>query len=73
MMAPGVPAERVAALRKAFLATMQDKELLADAQRIGIAIDPITGEELQSLAEQVFATPRAMVEKTKQALQYTAP
>jgi tripartite-type tricarboxylate transporter receptor subunit TctC len=73
MMAPGVPTERVAALRKAFLATMRDKELLADAQRIGIAIDPITGEELQSLAEQVFATPRAMVEKTKQALQYNAP
>ena len=73
MMAPGVPAERVAALRKAFLATMQDKELLADTQRIGLAIDPISGEELQTLAANIFATPAPFVEKVKEALIYRAP
>jgi hypothetical protein len=73
MMAPGVPADRVAALRKAFLETMRDQVLLADAQRIGLAIDPISGEDLQTLATSIFATPADFVEKTKQALTYKAP
>jgi tripartite-type tricarboxylate transporter receptor subunit TctC len=73
MMAPGVPADRTAALRKAFLDTMRDPELLGDAQRIGLAIDPISGEDLQALAAKLFATPADFVERTKQALVYKAP
>lgn len=73
MLAPGVPADRVAALRKAFLETMRDHDLLADAQRIGLAIDPISGEDLQALATNIFATPADFVERTKQALTYRAP
>jgi len=73
MMAPGVPQERVAALRKAFMATMRDEELLAEARRIGVVIDPISGEELQALAEKIFATPAAVVERAKQAMEYKAP
>jgi tripartite-type tricarboxylate transporter receptor subunit TctC len=73
MMAPDVPGERVAALRKAFMATMRDQDLLAEAQRIGVVIDPISGEALQALAEKVFATPPAVVERAKQAMEYRAP
>jgi hypothetical protein len=73
MLSPGVPEERVATLRRAFLETMRDPVLLADAERIGLAIDPISGEELQRLAANIFATPRDLVEKTKQALSYRAP
>lgn len=73
VMAPGVPPERVAALRKAFLEAMRDPDLLREAERIGIAIDPISGEELQDLAGKVFATSHDFVEKTKQALNYKAP
>jgi tripartite-type tricarboxylate transporter receptor subunit TctC len=73
LMAPDVPADRIAALRKAFMETMQDKELLADAQRIGLAIDPISGEDLQKLAADIFATPAPFVEKVKDALIYRAP
>jgi tripartite-type tricarboxylate transporter receptor subunit TctC len=73
MLAPGVPEDRVAALRKAFLDTMRDPELLAEATRIGLAIDPISGEELQALAARMFATPAAFVEKTRQAMEYKAP
>jgi tripartite-type tricarboxylate transporter receptor subunit TctC len=72
MVAPGVPAERVAALRRAFMETMRDDELLAEARRIGIVIDPISGEELQALAEGIFATPLAVVERVKQAVIYKA-
>ncbi len=73
MLSPGVPADRVAALRKAFMETMRDQELLVEAQRIGLVIDPISGEELQALAEKLFATPVAIVEQAKQALTYKAP
>ena len=73
MMSPGVPAERVAALREAFMQTMRDEDLLAEAKRIGVVIDPISGEELQALAEKIFATPAAVVERAKQAMEYKAP
>src|SRR6266516_6592311 len=73
MMPPGVPAERVAALRTAFMQAMRDQNLLAEAQRIGVVIDPISGEELQVLAEKIFATPPDVVERAKQAMEYKAP
>ena len=73
MMAPGVPDDRVAALRKAFMEAMADKDLLAEAQRIGLAIDPISGSDLQTLAASIFATPLPFVEKVKDALVYRAP
>jgi tripartite-type tricarboxylate transporter receptor subunit TctC len=73
VMAPGLPAERVAALRRAFMEAMRDPELLADARKLGVDIDPISGEELQGLAEKIFATPVAVVEQVKQALEYKAP
>ena len=53
--------------------TMRDQELLADARKLGIDIDPISGEELQALAEKIFATPAAVVEQVKQALEYRTP
>ena len=73
LLAPDIPADRVAALRKAFMETMKDNELLAEAQRIGLAIDPISGPDLQELAAKIFATPTDFVEKTKNALVYRAP
>jgi tripartite-type tricarboxylate transporter receptor subunit TctC len=73
MMAPGVPVDRVLALRAAFMKTMRDPELLGEAHRLGIEIDPISGEELQALAERLFSTPPAVVERAKQALEYRAP
>jgi hypothetical protein len=73
MLPPGVPMERVTALRRAFLDTMRDDELLAEARKIGIVIDPISGEELQALAENIYATPAAIVEQVKQAVLYKAP
>jgi hypothetical protein len=73
MMPPGMPAERVAALRAAFTETMRDSELLSEARKIGLDIDPIAGEELQVLAEKIYATPADIVARARQALLYTAP
>ena len=73
MAAPSVPPERIAALRNAFMQTMRDEALLAEAQKTGVEIDPISGEELQALAEKIFATPAEVVERAKHALEYRAP
>ena len=73
MMPPGVPAERVALLRKAFLEALRDKELVAEAHKIGLDLEPISGEELQALAENIYATPADVVEQARQAVIYKAP
>src|SRR5260221_14414618 len=44
MMSPGVPAERAAALRDAFMKTMGQEELLAVARRSGVGVHPLQGE-----------------------------
>ncbi len=46
---PGVPAERVAALRKAFDETLQDKDYLAEAERMNLEITPVSGERIDTL------------------------
>jgi tripartite-type tricarboxylate transporter receptor subunit TctC len=53
---PGVPAERVAALRKAFDETLQDEEFLAEAERLNLEITPVSGERIQSLLEDIYRT-----------------
>ena len=70
VVAPGVPAERVEALRKAFMAAMTDPDLVAEAKRINLDIAPIPGEELQTLIARLYATPQEVVDKAKAALVY---
>jgi tripartite-type tricarboxylate transporter receptor subunit TctC len=66
-VAEGVPAERVNALRRAFDETMKDKELLADAQKQDLEINPSTGEEMQEILARVYATPKKLVAKPAEA------
>jgi tripartite-type tricarboxylate transporter receptor subunit TctC len=62
---PDVPAERVAALRQAFDATMKDKDFLADASRTAIDIDPIDGTAVEQVLARIYATPKAVIERVK--------
>jgi tripartite-type tricarboxylate transporter receptor subunit TctC len=55
MAPPGVPADRVAALRKAFMETMKDTDFLAEAQKGQLEITPVSGEELQALVAKGYA------------------
>jgi tripartite-type tricarboxylate transporter receptor subunit TctC len=66
---PGVPDERVQALRRAFDATMKDPEFLADAKKLSLEIDPITGEEAQKLIARVLATPEPIAARVRKALE----
>jgi hypothetical protein len=69
VLPPGVPNDRLVAFRKAFMETMRDKEFLADAAKRRFDIDPVSGEAIQKLVQEIYATPRAIVEKTKRLLQ----
>jgi len=65
---PGVPAVRVNALRQAFAATVKDAAFLADAARAKIDIDPLDGEAVQTLVEEVAKTPADVVARVRAAL-----
>ncbi len=69
VVAPEVPADRVEALRKAFKETLADPELLADAKRANLEVDPVSAEEVQRLIAKVFAAPRELTQKIKKAIQ----
>jgi tripartite-type tricarboxylate transporter receptor subunit TctC len=64
---PGVPADRLTALRRAFDDTMKDPELLADAQRINVGVSPLAGEDLQRLVADVSELPPALLDKVRAA------
>jgi tripartite-type tricarboxylate transporter receptor subunit TctC len=65
---PGVPADRVEALRKAFMDTMKDKEFLAEADKAQLEITPIDGAALQKLVAEVYQTPPAIALKAAELL-----
>jgi tripartite-type tricarboxylate transporter receptor subunit TctC len=73
VLPPGVPAERVAALRKAFSAALQDKALAAEVARMKLDVDPMSGDELESLVTRLYALPPAVIQRAKQALVYKPP
>lgn len=60
---PGVPADRLAALRTAFAAMLADETFLATAKKRGMTIDPGTGEELDAITQQTLKLPSAVVAK----------
>ena len=60
MAPPGVPADRVQALRKAFDDAMQDPVVLADAEKQRRSIRPVRGEELQKIVTEVLAAPQSV-------------
>jgi tripartite-type tricarboxylate transporter receptor subunit TctC len=62
---PNVPPDRVKILRDAFLKTMKDSELLAEAKRKNFDITPSTGEELATLAKQVMAQTPEVIARVK--------
>jgi tripartite-type tricarboxylate transporter receptor subunit TctC len=66
---PGVPAERVAILRKAFEDLMVDPEFLKEAAASEIDISPVSGDRVQALVEDLIHTPADIVARAKLAMQ----
>lgn len=65
---PGVPAERVKALRAAFDAMIRDPAFLAAAEKEHFDINPISGEEMQRIVEQIVATPKPIADRLQQII-----
>ena len=63
---PGVAAERVAILRAAFEATLKDPAFLADAAKLQMEIDPLTGAQIEALLKTAYSTPRPIVQRAAQ-------
>lgn len=65
---PALPAERLIALRRAFDATMKNKEFLADAERAKLDILPVDGETVADMVAGLAATPPDVVARVRKIL-----
>lgn len=69
-VAPGVPKDRVAALRAAYATAMKDPEFIAETQKTGMVIRVQPGETLDSLVRQVTQAPKTVLDRTAQILKW---
>jgi tripartite-type tricarboxylate transporter receptor subunit TctC len=68
MAPPGTPEERVQILRKAFMATITDPELMAEAKKANLDINPLDGAELEQNVREIFKVEPPLVAKLKEIL-----
>ncbi len=67
LVPPGVPAERVVALRKAFAATMADPDFLAEGETMGLGVNaPRTGQQMQEIMERAYRSPPRVIDRLRQ-------
>ncbi len=68
VLPPGVPRDRIEALRKAFDETMKDPDFLADAKLQKAEIDPVSGEAINALLDRVYAAPPDVVARIRELI-----
>jgi tripartite-type tricarboxylate transporter receptor subunit TctC len=68
MVTPGTPPERVKMLREAYAKSMKDPELIAEAKKGRMDMDPSSGEELQALMQEIMDQPPDVIERMKKIL-----
>ena len=68
---PGTPAERVAALRKAFSAAMRDPGFIAEAHKQNIEIKEISGERVTEVLRRAYAMPPEVIKAANEAMSLT--
>jgi tripartite-type tricarboxylate transporter receptor subunit TctC len=65
---PGVPADRVRTLRNGLMKALKDPEFIAEAQKRGWEVEPVSGQELESIAKKVVVQPPEVIERMKKIL-----
>ena len=70
VMPPDVPADRLAAIRKAFMATARDPKFVAQMKKLRFNVSPVSGEEMQNIIIKIYKTPPDIVALTKDAIVY---
>ena len=68
LVTPGTPPDRVKMLREAYAESMKDPELIAEAKKGRMDMDPSTGEELQALLQEIMDQPPDVIERMKKIL-----
>ena len=69
LVGPGTPLERVnIILREAYAKSMNNPELIAEAIKARMNMEPVTGEQLQALAQRVMIQPPAVLKRVKKLL-----
>lgn len=68
MVTPGTPPERVKILRDAYLKTMYDADLLAEAKKGRMDVEPTSGEDLESLVKEIFDSSPEVIDRVKKIL-----
>ena len=71
MFAEGVPADRVAAMRNAFMQTAQDKTALEQMNAMALDVTPVSGEEMETIVAKLIATPPDLVKQAREAMEQT--
>jgi tripartite-type tricarboxylate transporter receptor subunit TctC len=66
---PGLPPELTKTLRTAFHATLNNGEFRTEAKKLNLEINPLTGEEIEKLVANLYQTPKAVVERTRNILE----
>jgi hypothetical protein len=59
--AEGVPADRIAILRKAFDESMKDKDLILEAEKSDQEVNPMSGQEMQDIFREIYETPKDLI------------
>ena len=72
VMPPGVPADRVAAFRKAYNAMVASPDFKLQAEKRSLELDPLTGEEIDKLIAQIMSFPGPVIERAQQAMKAVA-
>jgi tripartite-type tricarboxylate transporter receptor subunit TctC len=70
VLPPGVPADRVTALRRAFMQALQNPEAIAEARNMALDLDPLVGEAVQAEVAKAYAMPAHIVQRARQSLIY---
>jgi tripartite-type tricarboxylate transporter receptor subunit TctC len=65
---PGTPPEAVKLLRDAFIATLKDKEFLAEADKAKLAVNALDGAKVQEVVSSIYASAPAVVERAKELI-----
>jgi len=68
MAAPGTTVEQTKLLRAGFDGAIKDPELLAEAQKSRIEVDPVSGEDLQKIAQRVLDQPADVIARVKKIM-----
>lgn len=73
MAPPGTPADRVAALRAAFAATMSDRAFRAESEKRNLPVRPSSGDEVQRIMTSMVTTPKEVIAVLKQSIAEAKP